>query len=575
MARIICLASLPWPSPILADWVPITGIPRHSVHEMGVEKSGDDEWVPIAGHTLWPDAGYNPEATQFEILLKELKRFGDSLSDLSPHQRLIGLGIFELTSNAIVLDAGFEKGMMIVRKSDSMQAQIKDIGQKVVVVTDMSDGRDYNLDVDKLIGGEWKEQAKEKVKEPVKDPDAWKDLMNTAVIKASVIQRLHDALKQRPDQNKDLDMFQKPKGVTATADIAKNKCVLIPLTSKVDVVKQAEAKEPSADDVVPPGDEMGHDEVLEEEREEEVEEEVEDQEEEEEEDTMMKMGINPPPKATHLKLIPKCPPTWKNWNRGAAGHAGKGHPKGRGKARGKARGKGWSAGGKGWSAGPMRPLPPPLLAPLPPPKYPPPGMAAPPMPPPPPPPQPSDSGKQQRKSPGLMWEMRSLRIGEVMGQPLATPSRPRVARVARADGPVGLRSAEHSGELTQRKQRPVIAVLVAMMLSFSLAAAALAPPDPTVEAAWGFVRRNYYDQTFNKQDWNALHERFLRRVDQGERAESVVREMVQSLGDRYRFSAPRWRDVSKDGEMQVTRKGCVASFEVCLLLRSGFRGSKP
>ncbi|CAK9084208.1 unnamed protein product [Durusdinium trenchii] len=117
--------------------------------------------------------------------------------------------------------------------------------------------------------------------------------------------------------------------------------------------------------------------------------------------------------------------------------------------------------------------------------------------------------------------------------PLATPSRPRVARVARADGPVGLRSAEHSGELTQRKQRPVIAVLVAMMLSFSLAAAALAPPDPTVEAAWGFVRRNYYDQTFNKQDWNALHERFLRRVDQGERAESVVREMVQSLGDRY------------------------------------------
>ena len=50
-------------------------------------------------------------------------------------------------------------------------------------------------------------------------------------------------------------------------------------------------------------------------------------------------------------------------------------------------------------------------------------------------------------------------------RPLATPSRPRVARVARADGPVGLRSAEHSGELTQRKQRPVIAVLVAMMLS--------------------------------------------------------------------------------------------------------------
>lgn len=151
-----------------------------------------------------------------------------------------------LISNAMVLDAGFEKGSTIVRKSDGMQATIKDITTKKVVATCLDDGTDYNLDVDKLIGGDWKHQPKAKVQEPVKDPHAWKDLMNVSVIKATVVQRLQRALNQHRDQNKNLELFQKPKGVTAAADIAKDKCVLIPLTNKVEVVKKAEAKAPTA-----------------------------------------------------------------------------------------------------------------------------------------------------------------------------------------------------------------------------------------------------------------------------------------------------------------------------------------
>ena len=152
----------------------------------------------------------------------------------------------QLTSNAIVLDAGFEKASMIIRKFDNMLATIKDMNNEQVIVTSAEDGQDYILDVDKLIGGEWKHAKVEKVKEPAKEPLAWKDLMTTGFIKATVVQRLHEAMNQHPNQTNDLELFQKPKGVTATAHIAKNKCVLIPMTNKVEVVKKAEAKEPSA-----------------------------------------------------------------------------------------------------------------------------------------------------------------------------------------------------------------------------------------------------------------------------------------------------------------------------------------
>ncbi|CAE7949729.1 CTPA2, partial [Symbiodinium sp. KB8] len=55
----------------------------------------------------------------------------------------------------------------------------------------------------------------------------------------------------------------------------------------------------------------------------------------------------------------------------------------------------------------------------------------------------------------------------------------------------------------------------------------------SVEAAWGFVKRNYFDQSFNNQDWEAAHQQYLDRAKKGQRAETIVREMIASLGDRY------------------------------------------
>eukprot|EP00439_Symbiodinium_sp_Y106_P004327 s3030_g1.t1 len=55
----------------------------------------------------------------------------------------------------------------------------------------------------------------------------------------------------------------------------------------------------------------------------------------------------------------------------------------------------------------------------------------------------------------------------------------------------------------------------------------------SVEAAWGFVKRNYFDQSFNNQDWEAAHQQYLDRAKKGQRAETIVRDMITSLGDRY------------------------------------------
>lgn len=54
-----------------------------------------------------------------------------------------------------------------------------------------------------------------------------------------------------------------------------------------------------------------------------------------------------------------------------------------------------------------------------------------------------------------------------------------------------------------------------------------------VDAAWGYIRRNFYDQTFNNQDWEAARPRYLARAQRGESAAALTREMVASLRDRY------------------------------------------
>ena len=135
-----------------------------------------------------------------------------------------------LTSASIVLDAGFDVGSKIVRKSDNKEATIKEMSSIRVVVT-CDDGKDYDLKVDDLIGGKWKHQPKEKAPELVKDPEVWKELLKMGVMRADVIKRIHETVQQCPDQLKGLDLIQKPKGVSASSDFGKGKLQLVPITT--------------------------------------------------------------------------------------------------------------------------------------------------------------------------------------------------------------------------------------------------------------------------------------------------------------------------------------------------------
>ena len=142
-----------------------------------------------------------------------------------------------LTSASIVLDAGFDVGSKIVRKSDNTGATIKEMSSIDVVVT-CDDGKDYNLKVDDLIGGKWKHQPKEKTQELVKDPELWKELLKMGVMRADVIKRIHETVQQCPDQLLGLDLIQKPKGVAASSDFGKGKLQLVPITTRVEIVDE-------------------------------------------------------------------------------------------------------------------------------------------------------------------------------------------------------------------------------------------------------------------------------------------------------------------------------------------------
>eukprot|EP00933_Yihiella_yeosuensis_P036286 TRINITY_DN3001_c0_g2_i1.p1 TRINITY_DN3001_c0_g2~~TRINITY_DN3001_c0_g2_i1.p1 ORF type:complete len:531 (-),score=114.20 TRINITY_DN3001_c0_g2_i1:149-1528(-) len=89
--------------------------------------------------------------------------------------------------------------------------------------------------------------------------------------------------------------------------------------------------------------------------------------------------------------------------------------------------------------------------------------------------------------------------------------------------------------LTHRLLGFAMALIVGVALSFapSPALADQATERETVDSAWGHIKRNFYDQTFNGQDWEAARKRYLSRVEKGEAASGLVNEMVNSLGDRF------------------------------------------
>lgn len=93
------------------------------------------------------------------------------------------------------------------------------------------------------------------------------------------------------------------------------------------------------------------------------------------------------------------------------------------------------------------------------------------------------------------------------------------------------------GNTWEEALRPLLtrfgALVFGCLVGLQAALADVATEVENVEAAWGQVQRNYYDQKFNGQDWAALHDRYLDRARKGEKAASITRQMVASLGDRY------------------------------------------
>jgi len=77
------------------------------------------------------------------------------------------------------------------------------------------------------------------------------------------------------------------------------------------------------------------------------------------------------------------------------------------------------------------------------------------------------------------------------------------------------------------------ACFVGLVLSLTSVRAESVSEVDTVEAAWNYIKRNFYDQTFNGQDWASMRSRYIERAQRGEPAKNLIREMAASLGDRY------------------------------------------
>jgi carboxyl-terminal processing protease len=56
---------------------------------------------------------------------------------------------------------------------------------------------------------------------------------------------------------------------------------------------------------------------------------------------------------------------------------------------------------------------------------------------------------------------------------------------------------------------------------------------PVFEEAWNIVNDNFYDSSYNKQDWKAERRKYETRLAQGADEEKLTRQMLASLGDKY------------------------------------------
>lgn len=62
----------------------------------------------------------------------------------------------------------------------------------------------------------------------------------------------------------------------------------------------------------------------------------------------------------------------------------------------------------------------------------------------------------------------------------------------------------------------------------------------TYYRAWQVVKDNFYDPTYNKQDWETWHHKFDGKIETNEQAYDAIKQMLASLNDQYtRFLDPK------------------------------------
>ncbi|MEM8806261.1 MAG: carboxyl-terminal processing protease CtpC [Cyanobacteria bacterium P01_G01_bin.38] len=83
-------------------------------------------------------------------------------------------------------------------------------------------------------------------------------------------------------------------------------------------------------------------------------------------------------------------------------------------------------------------------------------------------------------------------------------------------------------------------------------------PKGIIDEVWQLIDREYVDDTFNSQDWEAIRTEYLNReYDNSEDAYVAIREMLEQLDDPYtRFLDPQeYRDIQIDTSGELTGVG--------------------
>ena len=145
----------------------------------------------------------------------------------------------QLVSTSMIEDKGFNLGDSICRKSDKTGGVIKEIFSNNIVLTG-HDQKDYTLPVIELLSGDWKHEPKQQQPEEVKDPQAWREALEHSVLRAQVVREIHDAVGNMVDITGDVRVLQRPRGVVTKKKFKKHQCVLIPVTTKIEIKDPAD-----------------------------------------------------------------------------------------------------------------------------------------------------------------------------------------------------------------------------------------------------------------------------------------------------------------------------------------------